>query len=256
MTKQRNKLAAPFRSPVIKGPLVQGGLHAVYATGRAFMPPPPRKMRTNDVTGPFAISEVDSALANNDRTANAAKQFKSPLVPLGSVSSPSSVPAQGRLSVKSMPTIQTLQGKLQTLKQAIKIKKSGNGQDEDELEQLVRKWTTVGREVAWAVWDYVKDLDPGVGSAIEQKSGGWFSSEGNESWASQAGQKRGFEPSWGYDDEHVPKKRKSEDGEDVEMDDEGTVPTLQHTLGTMLRHLGIDPDTLGWDDEEGDFVDA
>ncbi|KAI0663106.1 hypothetical protein C8Q70DRAFT_931083 [Cubamyces menziesii] len=257
IAKQRNKLAAPFRSPVIKGSLVQGGLHAVYATGRAFMPPPPRKMRADDIAGPAPANRLDSTLANKDRTANAAKQFKSPLAFSDALTSHSSNPA-GRLpSVKTTPTIQSLQGKLQTLKQAIKIKKSENGQEEDELEQLVRKWTTVGREVAWAVWDYVKDVDPGAGGIVGQNNSGWPSSGGDDYWDTRTGQKRGFDPSWGYnDDDHVAKKRKSEGDEDTEMGDEEAAPTLQHTLGTMLRHLSIDPATLGWDEEEGDFVDV
>ncbi|KAI0334697.1 hypothetical protein GY45DRAFT_1358763 [Cubamyces sp. BRFM 1775] len=256
VAKQHKKLAAPFRSPMIKGPLVQGGLHAVYATGRAFAPPPPRKTRTDYVAEPVAADKPDSALANRDRTANAAKQFKSPLVLSDAIAGSSSSSASGLSAVKATPTIQSLQGKLQTLKQAIKIKKSGNGQEEDELEHLVRKWTTVGREVAWAVWDYVKDLDPGAGYAVGQKSGGWSSGEGDDHWGAQTGQKRAFDPSWGYDDDHVAKKRRLESGGDVEMDDEEAAPTVQHTLGTMLRHLSIDPATLGWDEEEGDFVDA
>ncbi|KAL6299722.1 hypothetical protein BKA93DRAFT_805388 [Sparassis latifolia] len=28
----------------------------------------------------------------------------------------------------------------------------------------------------------------------------------------------------------------------------------EHTLGTMLRHFGIAPETLGWDEDEGDFI--
>ena len=43
--------------------------------------------------------------------------------------------------------------------------------------------------------------------------------------------------------------------EDVEEDGEDEKPLAQHTLGVMLRRLGIDPATLGWDEEEGDFVD-
>ncbi len=258
VAKQHKKLAAPFRSPVIKGPLVQGGLHAVYATGRALMSPSLRKAAADDaiVISPHETADVrpDPTLANKDRTANAAKQFKSPLVGSSTAAS-----ASGTLfsSAKSTPTIQALQGKLQTLKQAIRIKKSGKEDKGDELERLVAKWTTAGREVAWAVWDYVKDLDPGTDAAVGQNKGGW-SSDGCDFWGAKAGEKRGFEPGWGYDDEHAPKKARTDGGVEAieEEEEDEALPVTQHTLGTMLRHMSIDLATLGWDEEEGDFVDV
>ncbi|KAI0650087.1 hypothetical protein C8Q79DRAFT_366239 [Trametes meyenii] len=258
--KQRKKLAAPFRSPVIKGPLAQGGLHVVYSTGRALIPPPPRKDPVSEaecVTQRVVHVKPDPAIDNRDRTANVAKQFKSPLVTPGSAASSSSA-ASGSLfsTVKAMPTIQTLQGKVQTLKQAIRIKNAGREDGEDDLERLVKKWTAAGREVAWAVWDYVKDLDPGT-SAVSRDQGGWSSGD-DGFWGKKTGEKRAFDPGWGYDDEHAIKRMKLEDGveEDARVKEDETAPIVQHTLGTMLRHLSIDPTTLGWDEEEGDFVDA
>ncbi|KAI0356570.1 hypothetical protein OH77DRAFT_211638 [Trametes cingulata] len=255
IAKQRKKLATPFRSPVIKGPLVQGGLHAVYTTGRAFTPPPPpRKALAEDVQD--ATVKPDPTLANKDRTASVAKQFKSPL----SLSAVNEASCSSTLfsATRAAPTIQTLQGKVQTLKQAIRIKKAGNGDEEDELERLVTKWTTVGREVAWAVWSYVKDIDSGTDGAADQR-GGWFSDVDSLSGA-KAKQKRSFDPNWGYDDddERSAKRMKLEDGveQEAEMEEDEEKPAIQHTLGTMLRHMGIDPATLGWDEEEGDFVDA
>ncbi|KAH9853693.1 hypothetical protein C2E23DRAFT_820237 [Lenzites betulinus] len=272
VAKQRKKLAAPFRSPVIKGPLIQGGLHAVYATGRAFTSPPSRKpagaddvvekpaQKPADVKPDPAVAKPDPTLANRDRTANAAKQFKSPLVASGGAADPATPASTGGTlfsTAKATPTIQALQGKLQTLKQAIRIKKSGKEDEEDELERLVAKWTIAGREVAWAVWDYVKDLDPGTGCAGETKKDGWFN-DGDGPWGAKSGEKRGFDAGWGYDDGHPAKKARLDDGieEKTEVEDEEGPPVVQHTLGTMLRHLGIDPATLGWNEEEGDFVDA
>ncbi|KAI0751427.1 hypothetical protein C8Q80DRAFT_575010 [Daedaleopsis nitida] len=235
--KQRKKLAAPFRSPVIKGPLVQGGLHAVYASGRAALASPSRKTPARDVGqedhGRVAL-EPTAGAANKDRTAKAAKQFKSPLhasnatYPIMSSSAPSSSSSTLFSSVRAAPTIQALQGKVQALKQAIKIKTSGKADQDDILEQLVNKWTIAGREVAWAVWDHVKDLDPGPSTVLDAgQKGGWFEGEGDG-------------------------VAQRED----EMDAAGEPPVVQHTLGVMLRRLGIDPATLGWDEEEGDFVDA
>ncbi|KAI0824608.1 hypothetical protein BC628DRAFT_1339297 [Trametes gibbosa] len=270
VAKQHKKLAAPFRSPVVKGPLVQGGLHAVYATGRPFTSSPLRKpasedgaiepaQRLVDVKPDLTLIKPDPSLANKDRTANAAKQFKSPLVSSSGPAGPSTAVSGGGTlfsTTKAAPTIQALQGKLQMLKQAIKIKSSVNGDEEDELERLVSKWTTAGREVAWAVWDYVKDLDPGIGAAGEPKKDGWFA-DGDGPWGVKCGEKRGFEAGWGYDDGHQAKKPRLDEGLEAKAEvDEDVPPVVQHTLGTMLRHLGIDPVTLGWDEEEGDFVDA
>ncbi|KAI0773867.1 hypothetical protein C8Q74DRAFT_1199706 [Fomes fomentarius] len=260
--KQRKKLAAPFRSPVIKGPLVHGGLHAVYATGRAPPQSSPRKIRADEVEE----SKVEEAkakvvVANKDRTANAAKQFKSPLqTPSASVTgvSATSNSASGTFScIKAAPTIQALQGKVQMLKQAIKIKTSGKEDEDEVLEQLVQKWMAAGREIAWAVWEHVKDLDPGTAPDVGAKSA-WFADEDEK-----VGAKRGFNPNWGYDDEPVAKKARLDecgagmevDGEEA-ADEEDERRVVQHTLGVMLRRLGIDPATLSWDEEEGDFVDA
>ncbi|KAI0676931.1 hypothetical protein C8Q78DRAFT_55591 [Trametes maxima] len=224
------------------------------------MPPPPRLVPAENAEEPSRMAvhvKPDPTVANKDRTANVAKQFKSPLVASGGAAGPSSAASGGLFStVKAMPTIQTLQGKVQTLKQAIRIRSAGKRDEEDELERLVKKWTTAGREVAWAVWDYVKDLDPGT-SAVGQAHGGWSSGD-DGFWGTKTGEKRGFDPGWGYDDEYALKKAKLEDTveEEARAEEEDAVPIVHHTLGTMLRHLSIDPATLGWDEEEGDFVDA
>lgn len=43
------------------------------------------------------------------------------------------------------------------------------------------------------------------------------------------------------------------EGRETEEEEEAEQPV--YTLGTMLRHCGIDPQTLGWNDDEGDFLD-
>ncbi|KAI9067632.1 hypothetical protein FKP32DRAFT_1588462 [Trametes sanguinea] len=249
VAKQHKKLAAPFRSPVVKGPLVEGGLHAVYTTGRP-LAPAPRKIRV-DAAGHVTSLKPDPAIANKDRTANVAKQFKSPLA----ASSPPSA-AFTTSAVKATPTIQALQGKVQMLKQAIRIKNSRDVDDDDELGRLVDKWTNAGREVAWAVWEYVKDLDPGSAGMAGQAKSPWFEND-NEKWGTHAGHKRSSDPGWALEDEHLTKRPKLEgDVQEDDMQEEDSSATVQHSLGTMLRHMGIDPATLGWDEEEGDFVDA
>ncbi|KAM5535701.1 hypothetical protein V8D89_010688 [Ganoderma adspersum] len=248
--RQHKKLVAPFRSPVIKGSLVHGGLHAVYASGHVVAPMVVSKCTgEEDVTEDAAPVESNTIAPNKDRTARAAKQFKPPMQVANPIASSNPSPAIVTSTVSrvgAVPTIQVLQGQVQTLKQAIKIKNSGHGDDEEVLKQLVEKWTAVGREVAWALWDHVKDVDLGTGAAPQ--SGGWYADDD----ADGAGSKRGFDSSWGYGDEE-PVRKKARMDEDVDQEEP---PAEQHTIGVMLRRLGIDPYTLGWNDDEGDFVDV
>ncbi|OBZ76311.1 hypothetical protein A0H81_03609 [Grifola frondosa] len=283
--KQRKKLAAPFRSPLVSDALIDGGVHAVYASGRPLKSKlvGPRDARSSaeptllvadqkEATSSVLLSDN---LSTKDYTMNAAKQFKSPLAAAPS----SSHNSLGLFSsVKATPTIQALQGRLQTLKQAIKIKKAGGGGEEEQLEELVKKWTDAGREVAWAVWDTVKDLDPGESANISGKSG-WFEDRDNFGDGKKTTKKRGFDEGWGYDEDRSAKKARFDgfesgwgyneggktseednrtNGENVHDgdDQEEEVAHAGHTLGTMLRHLGIAPETLGWDEDEGDFVDV
>ena len=148
--------------------------------------------------------------------------------------------------------------------------------NESRLEALVTKWRTVGREVAWLVWDTVKDLDPGEGlkgtatrnawegDAVLDRNGkksGLGSGGFQAGWGYDNGKadpkSGGFDGGWGWDD----RKDDESNGEDGRMDDTMDVDwegrqVQNHSLGTMLRHLGIDPDTLGWDEDEGDFEGA
>ena len=180
--------------------------------------------------------------------AKVAKQFKSPFHLDASGSSSGPQPASTFSSVQAVPTIRALQSRIQTLKQAIKIKNASGGSDDDELEELVSKWTSVGREVAWAVWDTVKDLDPGEGARFYGPTGGWGGDDNAD---------RGRGGGWGFDDGWAKTVKDEEDERAGPRDnDEEADARTQHTLGTMLRHLGIAPDTLGWDEEEGDFVDV
>ena len=251
-------MAAPFRSPLVDKDAAKQGVHAVYASGKSKLGPKrvtvQQKENSPTLAGAQATSEKPTVASSQPQTTKApapkvAKQFKSPFhLDASSASSSSSQPPSAFSSVQAAPTIRALQSKIQTLKQAIKIKNAPGGTDDDELEELVNKWTGVGREVAWAVWDTVKDLDPG--ERMGKPNGGWL----DDVDASRGG-------GWGFDDGWG-KQVKGGPGEGGEHavpgdDEEDEVPRAQqHTLGTMLRHLGIAPETLGWDEEEGDFVDA
>jgi hypothetical protein len=202
-------------------------------------------------------------------TPKAASQFKSPL---------SGPTPEGLTSVRLTPTIQALERKVQILKRALKVKTDG---EEEVLERLVKKWTDAGREVASEVWGLVKDSGGDSGSGAVKS--GW----GEER---KGGTKRVFEEGWGWDDRDA-KKTKMDDGfernwgwgveqgrdpeDDAQtkyVDDEYESGGMKHvtrktgeyeedddekrqdTLGTMLRQLGIAPQTFGWNEDEGEFV--
>ncbi|KAH9844002.1 uncharacterized protein C8Q71DRAFT_24090 [Rhodofomes roseus] len=248
--RQRKKLIAPFRSPLVDKDAARHGIDAVYASGKSSTGLAATKREATEMPADSASTgaQAGSSLSQTvkDYPPSVAKQFKSPLH-LGS----SGPPAAAVSSVQAIPTIRALQAKIQTLKQAIRIKTASDGNDEEELDELVVKWTTVGREVAWAVWDTVKDLGPGETANIGKVGGGWFDDE-------RGGRDGGHSSGWGFDDASQPAKGEMGEEGDGSGTKEGDddAPGVQHTLGTMLRHLGIAPETLGWDEEEGDFVDV
>jgi hypothetical protein len=227
---QQKKLAKPFRSPVLpQAPKLESKPNASVTdlTADAVLSMP-KEGDSPDHVPSFSDSKIKY------RTTRAATQFKSPLSASNALDNSS--------LVRLTPTIQALERKLQILKRAVKVREDVQ---EEVLEGLVRKWTEAGREVAWEVWNLVKDN---------------ASSDGN----SQSSKKRTFKSSWGWESPGDAKKPSGEEmernwGWDVvpncsrseEEEEEGA----RHTLGTMLRQLGVAADTLGWDDDEDDFID-
>lgn len=239
---QHKKLKAPFRSPLVNIAAVHEGVEGVYSSGKS---PSKLPVFTKSQTEPDENDsdvKLDSAKA---RKARVSKQFKSP-ISSGQESAQSGLATS---SVTGAPLIQKLQAQVQTLKQAIKIKQSS---DEDQLERLAKKWKTAGREIAWAVWDTVKDADPSVDLGPGSVKGGWGEDDERQGDAKAGGS---FQSGWGWGegkngDTTMPDAR-GEAQEDTEDEEKP-----QHTLGTMLRYMGIAPETMGWDEGEGDFVDA
>ena len=191
-------------------------------------------------------------------TPKAASQFKSPL------SGPSLAKSATLSSVRLTPTIQALERKVQILKRAVKVKMNG---EEEELNILAKKWGDAGRDVAWELWELVKD------------SGSEKSRQGNGGWGQEIsrGTKRSMDEGWGWDDRDSKRMKTEAGGRDwswsVERskDENGNDEIIggqskmregedceeehgQDTLGTMLRQLGIAPETLGWNEDEGDFM--
>jgi hypothetical protein len=252
----RKKLAAPFRSPLLqKTPSVvdSAPLTEVELLSSKQLIYPSTLKKNNEPEPNLAPASYTNT--KKSHTSRAAKQFKSPL------SLPSSSSSSFSLStVQLAPTIQSLERKIQLLKRAIKVKKDG---EEEELEGLIKKWKDVGREVAWEVWGLVKDSQMGRDQA------GW----GKEGTRGKGPGKRVFEEGWGWDDNDGAKKKarmgdtrwgwdagdrrdNEEFGENRESveDGEDEANGEEDTLGTMLRQLGIAPETFGWNEEEGEFV--
>lgn len=130
-----------------------------------------------------------------------------------------------------LPTvaIQTLERKVTALKRALKIKRDG---DEEKLASLATKWREAGREAAYELWDIVRELVPSAAEAA---------TPANDSWRS----------GWGWDGKDEPETENVVD--DAMNVEEGEKP--EETLGVMLRKLGIDPETFGWNDALESFVD-
>ncbi|KAK7695625.1 hypothetical protein QCA50_000261 [Cerrena zonata] len=245
--KQHKKLAKPFRSPIISNnsPLLSG--HGVYVKEKTDALSP-----INVPTQDIDVLSVTSSQSLKDYTPKTAKQFKSPLAQTESTItiSPSASTTPAESSMYPSLSIQALQGKVQKLRQAIKIKQDGKGEEDDHLSILISKWRIAGREVAWEVWDSVKDaerVEVGMGNPFK---GGW---DQDDALTMGAKRERG---GWGFEDDRSAKRPRVEEGScdaDMQVDEENKVAP-QHTLGTMLRFMGIAPETLGWDEDEGDFV--
>lgn len=138
--------------------------------------------------------------------------------------------------VRMTPNIQTLEGKSQVLKRALRIKREDQ---EHILDELARKWIDAGREVAWELWSLVRD-----NGTLEYEA----SNQVESLWSSNS---QGWEPT------NEEQNHDDDAGRNVSYNDAPAMEDapLQDTLGIMLRRLGIDPATLGWHEGEGTFMD-
>ncbi|PPQ77715.1 hypothetical protein CVT25_011150 [Psilocybe cyanescens] len=261
--QQQKKLSRPFRSPVIhtpvrlapKPPTTSSG-PLISSANSAFLKDAAETSKTPTTAAAASSSSQVSGVKLKHRTTRASSQFKSPL-------SSSSTSSDEAALVRLTPTIQSLERKLQLLRRALKVREDVQ---EEVLEGLVNKWSEAGKEVAWEVWDAVKD---NVNTAEEN--------EGND----RKGKKRAMEDSWEWDESPDSKKSKAdgggernwgwdvvpvaervgeedshaEGGGESHTEEDRTEEIPQPTLGTMLLQLGIAPETFGWSEEEGTFID-
>jgi hypothetical protein len=259
---QREKLSAPFRSPLPKTTAAWHVLSikdqnaaADVSSSLHHKPTVCESTNPNESTPSHDKSSVHDMVTPSRKTytRKAAAQFKPPL--------PTSTLSVATSSVRLTPTIQALERSVQTLKRAVKVRRDG----EDEiLMTLTEKWREAGREVAWEMWNLVKDR--GMSDGSNNWGGDRLRGEASDG-------KREFQDTWGWDDSDCTKRQKS-DSDDRRGGVETMSPSAFHdesdflgsnkfepedrgggTLGTMLRQLGIDPDILGWDEQEETFVE-
>lgn len=214
--RSRKKLMTPFRSPAIVRTTPPALSDQRPALSSSNSSPPlPLAARP---TPPNAAKTM-TKLAMSSR---AAAQFKSPMAARSA--------GCARSLVLPTATIQALERKVTTLRRAIKIKRD---EDEEKLASLAKKWREAGREAAYELWDIVRDLVPNSADAPTSGSGSWRSG-------------------WGWDGKDEPEVENAEE-DAMKVDEEEEKP--EETLGVMLRKLGIDPETFGWNDALESFVD-
>jgi hypothetical protein len=206
------------------------------------MPAPVLSNKTSqiDMRKATSLVSVRQAEKSKDRTAKAAAQFKPPLV----------VPSTGEICplARPTPTIQALERKVQLLTRAVKVRENS---EEKILTGLIEKWTEAGREVAWEVWNVVKEntdtYDQGTGRKRNYgDSWGW-------QHAGESKRPKDECSHWGWDATHD--HEREHEGDVVRMKDIEVEEVPRRTLGTMLMELGIAPETLGWNEAEEAFVD-
>lgn len=196
--------------------------------------------------GPPQTPDGGSRPTKKKPVTGVAAPFKSPLAR----SSGDPTPASPSPSSSSRHTIAALEQLLQLLKQAHKIKSEGSV---EKLEQLTLKWTAVARSAAEDLWQLVREAGS-VGGAKDDDEWGY---------SGEKRKRKDADSNWGWD--AVDKREDDEEQSDpVEeeaagdgMDEESTEEKEKGwNLGTMLESMGIPPETLGWDAEEGEFIDV
>lgn len=267
--RSAKKIRTPFRSPLFSKTL----------TGNQQQPsiddPPRRTLQTN-LSSVLQSSRDTSELKKRGAlskikgtgTTAARAAFKSPLHSNTGAGGAQKVVAGAVSSShigKPAPRNDPAQTHLQLLRRAVKIKESG---EDEKLQELVGKWREVAKEVAWELWGLVKEgnVDEGADSRINAGSdvGGGFGplvkNGQDHSW--DAPESDGSRVNWGWDDagEEADASTEfvgaSDEMEEKNTEDEEEPKAEERSMGTMLRQLGIAQETLGWDEEEGDFTES
>lgn len=199
--------------------------------------------------GPPQTPDGGSRTTKKKPVAGVAAPFKSPLARSSGGPAPAS-PCPSSASSSSRHTIAALEQRLQLLKQAHKIKSEGSV---EKLEQLTLKWTTVARSAAEDLWQLVRDAGS-VGGAKD---------DGEWGYSGEKRKRKDADSNWGWD---AMDKREDDEEQDYPADEDAAGDGMgedsteekekEWNLGTMLESMGIPPETLGWDAEDGEFIDV
>lgn len=128
---------------------------------------------------------------------------------------------------------------MQLLRRAVKLEQDNEA---TLLKELTIKWAEAGREVAWDVWALVKDSRQERGNQATPMKWDWDEDKPKSQ-------------SWGWSSEDNESHAENEEPSTSKVQEESEEDRSRDSLGIMLREFGIDPDTLGWDDQEETFVD-
>ncbi|KAF8640022.1 hypothetical protein AX17_001266 [Amanita inopinata Kibby_2008] len=248
---QYEKLKMPFRSPLLKKsqrqtpsePQESKVIDGSHANDQCQM----RFSTSDSPKAKSGKSMIDDA-RQKYRTPRAATQYKSPLLP--------NAPERMGNTVRMTPNVQALERKLQIVKRALRIKQ----EDQDyHLEKLIQKWTNAGREVAWELWALVKENDTREHGTFNQiKNNAEVTSDYSWGWSSPSDRDARKDRYTECDQIPVGEEMRAANGRSNnhgQGDFEAGEDSPQNSLGLMLRQLGIDPETLGWDEEEEGFVE-
>ncbi|KAG8956662.1 hypothetical protein FRC04_000140 [Tulasnella sp. 424] len=244
-----SSVRTPFKPPTMK----KKETTTTPAAGSSkTLPKPTQKDFTRSAfassMGPPQTPDGGSRPTKKKPVTGVAAPFKSPLSRSSGGPTPASPSPSS--SSSSRHTIAALEQRLQHLKQAHKIKSEGSV---EKLEQLTIKWTTVARSAAEDLWQLVREAGS-VGGAKDDDEWGY---------SGEKRKRKDADSNWGWD--AVDKQEDDEEqsdpvDEDAAGDGMGEESTEEKekgwNLGTMLESMGIPPETLGWDAEEGEFIDV
>ncbi|KAG8823303.1 hypothetical protein FRC19_004234 [Serendipita sp. 401] len=236
--RSQEKIHKPFRSPLLSKSREQNNMsssdgHRTLDLGSKHRGTPvsademPKKRQVNRIKG----SGTDAARA----------AFKSPL----------------RVNQPSAPTrrvtpgseIYALEQRAQLLRRAVEIKKSG---EDEHLEELATKWRNVAKEIAWELWEIVKEGNTIGGHEINNFAGSVDGAMGSSGFKDDDAYSSGGK--WS-DSGNKTEDEGTEIGDDWEDEPRDDGPHAdERNMGSMLKQLGIANETLGWNEDEGDFT--
>lgn len=232
--RQYQKLVTPFRSP-----LLLKNQDFLYEKDISALASPSDSEQACDGSNRKEGGHLlNCSSRSGARWSGPAAQFKSPIIRSGNIE------LEDRLAIRLTPAVQVLKHRLQLLRRAVKVKEDDN---DEALERLVKKWTEAGQEAAHELWGLVKNTND-VQNALSDPAHLW--SRGVSSTITDT--------HWGWDrpaDENESTSMKQEDEKSTTQTASDEEERPPNTMGTMLRQLRIDPETLGWDDETETFLD-